>query len=153
MAHLTPCEPRRVTTRNSHSSERGTLPTASLIIKQVIPYQTRGGTYCPGVSTLMTRSLADSSMTNHITWQILTISTILNLANHSIESHHGHLTLRQMEDQHSQHSTQVKLNIIKMKRLVRWLKTVGISITTNHKKPIVKYDSLGNQLMQAASVN
>jgi hypothetical protein len=73
-------------------------------------------------------------------------------SNHSIESHHGHITSRQMEDQHSQHSTQVKLNIIKMERLVRWLKTAELSITTNHKNPIQKYEGLGNQLMNAASV-
>jgi hypothetical protein len=79
MAPLASCEPGWVTTPNSHSSEQGTLPTASLISKQVIPYWTHGGTCCPGVSTPMTRSLADSSMTNHITWRILTVSTIPNL--------------------------------------------------------------------------
>jgi hypothetical protein len=30
--------------------------------------------------------------------------------------------------------------------------TVGLTITTNHKNQILKYESLGNQLMQAASV-
>jgi hypothetical protein len=57
-----------------------------------------------------------------------------------------------MDDQYSQHSAQVKLNIIKMERLVRRLKTVGLSITTNHKNLILKYEGLGNQLMHAASV-
>jgi hypothetical protein len=57
-----------------------------------------------------------------------------------------------MEDQHSQHSTQAKLNIINMKRLVQRLKTIGLSNTTNHKNPILKYEGLGNQLMHAASV-
>jgi hypothetical protein len=57
-----------------------------------------------------------------------------------------------MEDQHSQHSTQVKLNIIKMERLVRWLKIVGLSNTTNHKNPILKYEGLGNQLMHVTYV-
>jgi hypothetical protein len=33
MAPLAPCEPRRVTAPISHSSEQGTLPTASLISK------------------------------------------------------------------------------------------------------------------------
>jgi hypothetical protein len=56
-----------------------------------------------------------------------------------------------MEDQHSQHSTQAKLNIIKMERLVRQLKTTGLSNTTNHKNPILKYECLGNQLMHVAS--
>jgi hypothetical protein len=79
-APLAPYEPRRVTTPISHSSEQGTLPTASLISKQGIPYWTCGGTCCLGVSTPMTQSLADSSMTNHITWRILIVSTIPNLA-------------------------------------------------------------------------
>jgi hypothetical protein len=57
-----------------------------------------------------------------------------------------------MKDQHSQHSIQAKLNIIKMERLVRRLKTVGLSNTTNHKNPIRKYEGLGNQLIHAASV-
>jgi hypothetical protein len=64
-APLAPCEPRWVTTSISHSSEQGTLPTTTLISKQVVPYRTRGGTYYLGVSTPKTRSLADSSMTNH----------------------------------------------------------------------------------------
>jgi hypothetical protein len=79
-APLALCEPGWVTTPNSHSSEQGTLPTSSLISKQVVPYRTRGDTCCPGVSTHMTRSLADSSMINHITWWIPTISTIPNIA-------------------------------------------------------------------------
>jgi hypothetical protein len=57
-----------------------------------------------------------------------------------------------MEDQHSQQSMQVKLNIIKMGILVRRLKTAGLSNTTNHKNPILKYASLGNQLMHATYV-
>jgi hypothetical protein len=67
MAPLAPCELGRVTTPTFHSSEQGTLPTASQIIKQVVPYRTCGGTYCPRVFTPMTQSLADSSMINHIT--------------------------------------------------------------------------------------
>jgi hypothetical protein len=34
----------------------GTLPTTSLIIKQVVPYRIRGDTCYPGVSTPKTRS-------------------------------------------------------------------------------------------------
>jgi hypothetical protein len=64
-APLAPYEPRRVTTSISHSSEQDTLPTSSLISKQVVLYRTRGDTCCPRVSTPKTRSLADSSMTNH----------------------------------------------------------------------------------------
>jgi hypothetical protein len=62
-----PCEPGRVTTPISHLFEQGTLPMASLISGQAVPYRTHGGTYCPGVSTPMTHSLEDSIMTNHIT--------------------------------------------------------------------------------------
>jgi hypothetical protein len=68
MAPLAPCEPMRVTMPIFHSFKQGTLPTTSLISKQVIPYQIRGDTYCPGVST-QSRSLADSSMTNHKPWR------------------------------------------------------------------------------------
>jgi hypothetical protein len=68
-APLTLCEAGRVTMPYSHLSEQGTLPTAPLIIKKVVPYQTRGGTCCPEVSTPMTQSLADLSMTNHKLWR------------------------------------------------------------------------------------
>jgi hypothetical protein len=64
-APLAPCESRRVTMPISHSSEQGTLPTTSLISKQVTPYRSHGGTCCPRVSTPKTQPLADSSMTNH----------------------------------------------------------------------------------------
>jgi hypothetical protein len=68
-ATLAPCEPGWVTTPISHSSEQGTLPTSSLIIKQVVPYRIYGDTCCPGVFTPKTRYLADSSMTNHKLWR------------------------------------------------------------------------------------
>jgi hypothetical protein len=47
-APLAPCEPGQVTTSISYSFEQGTHPTTFLIIKQAIPYRTRGGAYCPG---------------------------------------------------------------------------------------------------------
>jgi hypothetical protein len=52
-----------------HSTEHDTQPIAYLISKQVVPYRTCVGTYCPRVSTPMTWSLADSSMTNHKPWR------------------------------------------------------------------------------------
>jgi hypothetical protein len=106
MGPLAPCEPGRVTTPNFHSSEQGTLPTTPLIIKQAIPYRTRGGTCCPGVSTPMTQSLADSSMTNHITCRIPTISTIPNLAQSTashlttVTSHHDRWKTNTLNTQH-----------------------------------------------------
>jgi hypothetical protein len=48
-----------------YSTEHDTPHIAYLISKQVVPYRTHGGTCCPIVSTPMTRSLADLSMTNH----------------------------------------------------------------------------------------
>jgi hypothetical protein len=62
-----------------HSTEHDTQPIAYLISKLAVPYRTCGGTCCPGVSTPKTRSLADSSMTSHITWRNATISTIPTL--------------------------------------------------------------------------
>jgi hypothetical protein len=56
-----------------------------------------------------------------------------------------------MEDQHSQHSTQAKTLHHKDERLVRQLKTAGLSNTTDHKNLIQKYEGLGNQLMHTAS--
>jgi hypothetical protein len=63
-----------------HSIEHDTQPIAYLISKHVVSYWTHGGTCCPAVSASMTRSLADSSMTNNITWRIPTVSTIPKLA-------------------------------------------------------------------------
>jgi hypothetical protein len=144
---LEPCEPSRVTAPIFHSSEQGTLSTSFLISGQVVPYRTRGSICCPGVSTPMTVL----SRFEHEKPHYLTGSNRLHhfkaCSNHNIEPHHDHLTSRRMEDQHSQHSTQVKINIINMERLVQWLKTAGLSITTNHKNLILKYESLGNQLM------
>jgi hypothetical protein len=108
---LAPCEPGRVTTPNSHSSEQGTLPTASLIIQQVVSYRTRGDTCYPGVSTPMTQSLADSSMINHITWWIPTISTIPKLAQTTashlttVTSHHDRWKTNTLNTQHKSNPT------------------------------------------------
>jgi hypothetical protein len=51
----------------THTTKQDSQPTTSLIIKQAISYRTHGDTYCPGVSTPKTQSLAGSSMTNHNT--------------------------------------------------------------------------------------
>jgi hypothetical protein len=59
-----------------HSTEHDTQPISYLISKQVIPYQTRGITCYPRVSTIKIWYLADSSMINHVTLQNPTVSTI-----------------------------------------------------------------------------
>jgi hypothetical protein len=53
-----------------HSTEHDTQPIAYLICKQTVSYQTCGGTCSPRVSTAMTRSLADSRMTNYDPWRL-----------------------------------------------------------------------------------
>jgi hypothetical protein len=59
-----------------HITEQDSQPTTSLISRKAIPYQTCGGTYCPRVSTPNTQTLADSDITNYITWQNPIVSTI-----------------------------------------------------------------------------
>jgi hypothetical protein len=112
-----------------HSIEHDTQPIAYLISKQVVPYWTRGGTCCPGVSTSKIQSLADSSRTSHITWHNPTISTIPSL----LKSQHWSLPWSNhisTDGWSSLTKTQVKLNITKsnstsqrMETLVRhsWL--------------------------------
>jgi hypothetical protein len=94
-----------------HSIEHDTQSIAYLISKQVVPYRTRGGTCCPRVSTPMTQSLADSSMTNHITWQIPTVSTIPNLAQTTtlnlttVTSYHDRWKTSTLNTRHKSNST------------------------------------------------
>jgi hypothetical protein len=91
-----------------HTSEQGSQPTTSLISKQAVPYRTCGGTCCLRVSTPKTRSLADSSMTNHITWRNATVSTIPNLAQTTasilttVTSHHDRLKTNTLNTNTSQ---------------------------------------------------
>jgi hypothetical protein len=149
---LAPCEPGRVTTPNSHSSEQGTLPTTSLIIKQVVPYRTRGGTCCPDVSTPMTRSLADSRMINHKPWRSQPSPPFQILLNpqHRISPRSPHImtdgrpTLSTLNTSQTEHHKDGKT--------CTTLMTTELSNTTKHKNPIQKYESLGNQLMHATCV-
>ena len=106
-----------------HTIEQDSQPTTSLISKQAVSYRTSGGTCCFGVSTPMTQSLADSSMTNPITWGIPTISTIPNPAQTTASNL---TTVTSHQDGWKTNALsipQVKLNIIKMDILVRrsWL--------------------------------
>jgi hypothetical protein len=106
-----------------HTTEQDSQPTASLISKQVVPYQTHGDTCSPGVSTPKTQFLADSSMTNHNTWRHPTVSTISNLAQ-TTASNLTTVTHITMDGRPKLSTiTQAKLNIIKMEKLVRhtWL--------------------------------
>jgi hypothetical protein len=105
-----------------HSTEHDTQPIAYLISKQAVPYRTRGGTCCPGVSTSKIRSLADSSMTFHITWRNPTVSTIPTLLKPQHRSSLGSIHIS-TDGRPSLTKIQAKLNITKMEILVRlsWL--------------------------------
>jgi hypothetical protein len=71
---------------HSHSTEQDRQPIAVLISKQVIPYRTRGGTYCPGGgATPKIQSLADSSTICHDGINHLHHSN--HCSNHSIDPH------------------------------------------------------------------
>jgi hypothetical protein len=78
-----------------HTTEHDSQPIAIIISKQAVPYRTHVGTCCPRVSTPKTWSLADSSVTNYISWQIPTISTFPNLTQTTesnlimVNSHHN----------------------------------------------------------------
>jgi hypothetical protein len=90
------------------TTEQDSQPTTSIISKQVIPYQTCGGTCCHGVSTPKTWSLVDSSMTNHTTWRNPTVSTIPPHAQTTtsilttINSHHDGWKIKTLNNNTSQ---------------------------------------------------
>jgi hypothetical protein len=101
-----------------HTTEQDSQPTTFLISRQAVPYWTRGSTCCPRVSTPMTQSLADSTITNHNTWRNPTVSTIPSHAQTTasnlttVVSHHNRCKTNTLHTQH-----KPKLNIIKMEDL------------------------------------
>jgi hypothetical protein len=123
-----------------HSTEHDTQPIAYLISKQAFPYQTRGGTCCPRVSTPMIRSLADSSMTNHITWRNPTISTIPTLpkSQHRSSPRSNDIS---MDGRPPLTKTQAKLNITKDGKTCMTLMTTWLSITNQVWTQILKYEA------------
>jgi hypothetical protein len=126
MTPLTPCEPRRVTMLISHSSEQGTLATASLITK---PFHT-GHVAAPVVWGIYSYDSVLSRF-EHDKPHHLTDSNCLHhykpCSNHSIKPHHVHLTSRQMEDQYSQHFTS-QTQHHKDRKTYMTLKTVALRI-------------------------
>jgi hypothetical protein len=72
----------------SHSSEQDTQPIVFLISKQAAPYQKRGGTCCPGVSTPKIQSLVDLSTTCHVSINHLHHSN--HCSNHLGQWNHNH---------------------------------------------------------------
>jgi hypothetical protein len=135
------------------TTEQDSQPTTSLISKQAVPYRTHGSIYCPEVPTPKTQSLENSSMTNHNTWQITTVSiipthvqtTASNLT--TVTSHHDGWKTNTLNTQH-----KPKLNIIKMEHLYKDSRLHGWAIQPIHKNQVLKYKGIGNQLMHATSV-
>jgi hypothetical protein len=96
--------------RFPHSTEHDTQPIAYLISMQAVPYRTRGGTCCPGVSTPKIQSLADSSIASHISWWNPTVSTVPTLLKpqHRSLPRPNHIS---MDGRPSLAKTQAKLKI------------------------------------------
>jgi hypothetical protein len=111
-----------------HSTEHDTQRIAYLISKEAIPYWTRGGTCCPRVPTPKIQSLADSCMTNHITSQNPTVSTIPTLlkSQHRSSPWSNHIS---MDGRPPLTKTQAKLNNTKDGKTCPTLMTVWLSIT------------------------
>jgi hypothetical protein len=118
--HKVWCHPR--------STEHDTQPILFLISKQSVPYRTCGGTCCSGGSTPKIWSLADSSMTIHITWWNPTVSTIPTLLKpqHRSSPRSNHIL---MEGRPSLTKTQAKLNITNDEKTCTTLMTTWLSIT------------------------
>jgi hypothetical protein len=111
-----------------HSIEHDTPPIAYLISKQVISYRTCGGICCPRMSTRKIQSLANSSMTNHITWRNTTVSIIQIL----LKPNHQSLPQSKRistDGRPSRIKTQAKLNITKDEKACTTLITAWLSIT------------------------
>jgi hypothetical protein len=113
--------------RHPHSTEHDTQPMAYLVSKQAVPYQTRGGTCCPRVSTPKIRSLVDSSLTSHITGQNPTVSTIPYLLKPQYRSspRSNHIST---DGRPSLTRTQAKLHITKDGKTCMILMTAWLSI-------------------------
>jgi hypothetical protein len=130
----------------SHTTKQDSQPTTSLISKQAIPDRTHGDTHCPRVSTPKTRSLVDSSMTNHITWRIPSISTIPSHAQTTsstlttVTSCHDGWKTKTLNNNTSQ--TQHH----KDGRTCTILMTAWLSITNQVRTHIPKIWSLGNSI-------
>jgi hypothetical protein len=115
--------------RFPHSTEHDTQPIAYLISMQAVPYRTRGGTCCPGVSTPKIQSLVDSSIASHISWWNPTVSTVPTLLKpqHRSLPRPNHIS---MDGRPSLAKTQAKLKITKDGKTCTTLMTAWLSITT-----------------------
>jgi hypothetical protein len=104
-----------------HSTKNDTHPIAYLISKQAVPYRARGVTCCPVVYATKIWSLADSSMTNYITWR-----NPLLKPQHRSSPRLNHIL---MDGRPSLTKTQAKLNITEDVKTYMTLMTAWLSIT------------------------
>jgi hypothetical protein len=119
-----------------HLIEHDTQPIVFLISKQAIPYWSCGDTCCHGVSTPKIQSLADLSMTNHITRRISTVSTIPILLKPQYRSSPRSNNIL-TDGRPSLTKTQAKLYITKDRKTCTTLMTTWLSITNQ----IIKYEA------------
>jgi hypothetical protein len=108
------------------------LTRAFLISQQAVPYRTRGDTCCPEGSTPETQSLADSSMTSHITGRNPTVSTSPTLLKpqHRFSPWSSHISTDGRLNTLTK--TQAKLNIIQDEKTCMTLMTAWLSMTTQY---------------------
>jgi hypothetical protein len=124
-----------------HTTEQDSQAIAALISKHVVPYWTRGGTCCPKVSTPKIRSLADLSMTNHISRWKPSVSTIPTHAQTTtsiltmVTSHHDGWKTKTLKSNISQtqHHKDGKTYMTVM--------TAGLSKSDQTQIPILKVSS------------
>jgi hypothetical protein len=133
----------------SPAFQQDKLTRAFLISQQAVPYRTRGGTCCPGGSTPETWSLADSSMTSHITWRNPTVSTSPTLLKpqHRSSPWSSHISMDGRPNTLTK--TQAKLNITKNGKTCTTLMTAWLSMSTQYN-PNPKVWGLGTVLNHAS---
>jgi hypothetical protein len=96
----------------SHTTEQDLQPTTALISKQAIPYQTRGGTCCPGVSTDGFQSSPPFQPMLKPQHQTLPRSTHISMDARPILSTitQAKLNIKQLEDLYNTHDCMAKHN-------------------------------------------
>jgi hypothetical protein len=123
-----------------HSTKHDTQPITYLISKQAIPYWTCGGTCYPGVSTPKIRSIADSSMTIHITWRNPTVYTSPTMLKSQHRSSPWSIHIL-TDGRPLITKSKAKLNITKDRKTCMTLMTAWLSITNEVWTQILKYEA------------
>jgi hypothetical protein len=104
-----------------HTTEQETQHITFLISKQVVSYQTRGGTSCPGVFTPKIQSLANSSTTCHDGIKHLHHSNCCSnhsMDPHTVTSHLDGWKTTTLSQRHKPNSTSQRMErVVRLSRL------------------------------------